>query len=246
LELFERIRDLDRVLVRPEVSNTHAMVFLPTNVLFSNKLCVFALSNWGSFVVLQSSIHEIWARQFASTMRTDMSYTTADCFEAFPFPEQTSEFDTIGEPYYQHRQSIMLARKEGLTKTYNRFHKLDETAADIQQLRELHQEMDEAVARAYGWTNLRLDHDFHETRMGVRFTISEAGRREVLDRLLELNHQRYAEEEDRGLHEKGAKTKAITKESVKGKSGIREALPGGVKRQPELFAASDQKDLFEE
>jgi hypothetical protein len=39
-----------------------------------------------------------------------------------------------------------------------------------------------------------LGHGFHETAQGVRFQISEAARREVLGRLLELTHQRYAEE----------------------------------------------------
>ena len=91
---------------------------------------------------------------------------------------------------------------------YNRFHDPDEDAADIARLRELHVEMDRAVARAYGWDDLDLGHGFHETRQGVRFTISEAARQEVLDRLLALNHERYAEEVEEGLHEKGAKKKA--------------------------------------
>ena len=41
----------------------------------------------------------------------------------FPFLEEMnwSSID-IGERYYTHRQSIMLTRQEGLTKTYNRFH----------------------------------------------------------------------------------------------------------------------------
>ncbi|HMQ35141.1 MAG TPA: hypothetical protein PKD53_30765, partial [Chloroflexaceae bacterium] len=39
-------------------------------------------------------------------------------------------------------------------------------------------------------------------------TISEAARREVLDRLLRLNHERYAEEVEAGLHDKGAKKAA--------------------------------------
>ena len=67
----------------------------------------------------------------------------------------------------------MLSRQEGLTKTYNRFHDPDETTADIQKLRELHVEMDNAVAAAYGWTDLDLGHGFHETKQGVRYTISE-------------------------------------------------------------------------
>ena len=55
--------------------------------------------------------------------------------------------------------------------------------------------MDKAVATAYGWQDLDLGHGFHETKQGIRFTISETARREVLDRLLALNHQRHAEEE---------------------------------------------------
>ena len=108
----------------------------------------------------------------------------------------------------------MLARQEGLTTTYNRFHNRDERAADIARLRELHVEMDRAVAAAYGWDDLDLDHGFHETAQGVRFTISEAARREVLGRLLELNHQRYAEEVAAGMHEAKAKVKAKAEEKT--------------------------------
>ena len=78
----------------------------------------------------------------------------------------------------------MLANQEGLTKTYNHFHDPHEHSADIVKLRELHKEMDEAVAHAYGWDDLELEHGFHETKQGLRYTISEAARREVLDRLL--------------------------------------------------------------
>ena len=61
---------------------------------------------------------------------------------------------------------------------------------------------DAAVAAAYGWTDLDLGHGFHETKQGVRYTISEPARREVLARLLKLNHERYAEEVAKGLHDK--------------------------------------------
>jgi len=50
---------------------------------------------------------------------------------------------------------------------------------------------------------------------GDRFTISEAARREVLDRLLELNHQRYAEEVAQGLHDKGKKRSKATEKKSK-------------------------------
>ena len=55
------------------------------------------------------------------------------------------------------------------------------------------------------FTFLDLGHGFHETKQGVRYTISNEAQREVLGRLLKLNHERYAEEVALGLHEKGAK-----------------------------------------
>ena len=92
----------------------------------------------------------------------------------------------------------MLLREEGLTKTYNRFHDPVESAADLQRLRDLQVEMDNAVAAAYDWDDLDLGHGFDGTKQGTRFTISESARREVLSRLLNLNHERYAEEVEQG------------------------------------------------
>jgi len=94
--------------------------------------------------------------------------------------------------------------REVVWLTYNRFHDPKESSVDIAELRRLHVEMD-AAAAAYGWGDLELGHGFHETKQGLRYTISEAARREVLDRLLRLNHERYAEEVAEGLHDKGAK-----------------------------------------
>lgn len=77
-------------------------------------------------------------------------------------------------------------------------------------------EMDRSVASAYGWDDLDLGHDFHETAQGVRFTVSEAARREVLSRLLKLNHERWEEEqrmndEGGGMKDEGKKSKKVKK-----------------------------------
>jgi hypothetical protein len=100
----------------------------------------------------------------------------------------------------------------GVTEIYNRFHDRDEQSKNITRLRALHLEMDQAVATGYGWGGLDLGHGFHDTKQGVRYTLSEAARRTVLDRLLALNHHRYAEEVADGLHDDGkAKKKAGAK-----------------------------------
>ena len=121
-------------------------------------------------------------------------------------------------------------------KTYHRFHDQGEQSADIARLRALHEEMDQAVAAAYGWSDLDLGHYFHPTKQGERYTLSEPARRTVLDRLLALNHQRHAEEVAAGLHEKKkAKTKppkSSKKNDINLAQSKSEHLPP---EQPELF-----------
>ena len=88
----------------------------------------------------------------------------------------------------------------GLRRFYDAFHDCENSACDA--VRKLQIDLDNAVAAAYGWIDLDLGHGFHETKQGDRYTISEPARREVLARLLKLNHERYAEEVKQGLHEK--------------------------------------------
>jgi hypothetical protein len=97
---------------------------------------------------------------------------------------------------------MMSIRKQGITQTYNRFHDRRETAADIARLRESHAEMDRAVLRAYGWSDLaeraepqfldETNEDDHKYQ-GRLFWPAEF-RDEVLARLLALNAERAAAE----------------------------------------------------
>lgn len=52
---------------------------------------------------------------------------------------------------------------------------------------------------------LELNHHHWTTPQGVRFTVSPEAKDELLDRLLELNHERYAAEVAAGLHDKKAR-----------------------------------------
>jgi hypothetical protein len=234
-KLYQTIAPLNRVLAIALTSRTVAFAFMPADIVFSHAVGVFAFESASFFAVLQSTPHIEWAWKYGSTLKGDLRYTTSDIFQTFPFPhltpEQRNTLDCIGETYHEHRGLLMLDRQEGLTQTYNRFHDPDESADDIARLRKLHVEMDRAVAAAYGWNDLDLGHGFHETPQGVRFTISEAARREVLTRLLRLNHERYAEEVRQGLHEKRGKKGGKTKKRTSKKAANKKADD----RQMELF-----------
>ncbi len=235
--LYSTITDMKRVLVIARVSKYMACAWEPTGIVYSEATCVIATESNADFALIQCTFHEAWARANGSSLRNDQRYTPSDCFETFPFPPNIDNLEGIGERYYTHRQSIMLTRQEGLTKTYNRFHNPQEHSHDIVHLRDLHTEMDEAVARAYGWDDLKLEHGFHETKQGLRYTISEAARREVLDRLLLLNHQRHEEEVRAGLFDKKG-TKG------KGKKTSKDSHVEPPTRGPEGDIIAYQENLF--
>jgi hypothetical protein len=210
-ELYTSIALLDRVLVTNCGAAPHlAIALINSKSVFAHSLDIFAYSELAPFAALQSRVHEIWARFFSSTLEDRLRYAPSDCFETFPFAalfESSPALEAVGHTYYDHRAAVMVARDQGMTKTYNRFHDHTETADDIQRLRELHAAMDRAVLQAYGWHDLAerakpifLDETTEDdhTYQGRLFWPSEF-RHEVLARLLALNAERYAEEVRLGI-----------------------------------------------
>jgi hypothetical protein len=206
-ELYRAIDGMERILAITRVSKTVMPAFIRADEVPSDATAVFAYDDDGHLGLLSSGFHWWWAVTYASTMRTDLRYTPSDVFETFPQPTPQAgplwdPVEAAGRALDEFRAPLMIRTNLGLTKTYNRFHDADENNADIVRLREVHVDLDCAVRDAYGWSDLELDHHHWETSQGVRFTVSPAAKDELLDRLLELNHQRYAEEVAAGLHDK--------------------------------------------
>lgn len=122
--LFKAITPLNRVLVTNCGATPHlSLTFLPSNMVFANTLAILAFQNHGIFAILQSRIHEIWARFFSSSMKDDLRYTPSDCFQTFPFPENwetNAALEEVGKTYYEYRAALMVRNNQGLTDTYNR------------------------------------------------------------------------------------------------------------------------------
>jgi hypothetical protein len=96
----------------------------------------------------------------------------------------------------------------------------DEIINQIQELRELHIKMDNSVLDAYGWQDIELKHDYYEVDYlpendRIRFTINPDARKEILKRLLELNHKIHEEEVKAGLWDKKSRKKKTTKSKTK-------------------------------
>jgi hypothetical protein len=238
--LYHTIAPLERVIVVAQVSRTLAFAFIDKNMILDAKLVVFALDKYYSLSIMQSIFHFLWAWKYCTTMKADLSYTPTAIFQTFPFPTglepnnphpaspYLQRLDALGENLDVSRREIMRHINIGLTKLYNLYHKkgLNKEAiikeakcADngaewalerIIRLRDIQQEIDEAVRDAYGWTDIPLQHSFYELEFlpendRVRYTVCDSARRQILQDLLKLNHERHKEEVVAGLVDENGK-----------------------------------------
>ncbi len=218
VELYARLAGLRRCFVATATTKYLNFSALPVSMVFAHTLKVLVTERWDIYAVLQSSLHEAWARKYSGAFMQELRYSSTKGFETFVFPAKlwqspNKKLAALGERYHEHRRRLMLELGLGLTAIYNLFHapslSVDMVAAEnkgapqaasagfkaLLELRRLHELLDVAVCHAYGWRDLALGHGFIEGENRpehdrMRFSISAAARVEILRRLLDLNLER--------------------------------------------------------
>ncbi len=148
-ELFNAIHDLPRFIACPATAKRFHMIWVEPRWVPSNAVSAFAFSEPFEMGVLSSGIHSRWATIQSTTLETRPRYTVAS-FRSFSWPSpnqlQRASIARLADSICKRRADICAEREIGLTKLYNQ---LDDGAWT--DLRDLHDELDEAVAVAYGW-----------------------------------------------------------------------------------------------
>ncbi|MFO0558011.1 MAG: DNA methyltransferase [Polyangiales bacterium] len=242
-EFTARLRQLPHCLVCANVAKHLMFSRQPTDIVFSKQLYVFALSDWSGFTTLQSRTHECWARLLSSSMKTDLRYTASDCFETFPFPQPDPravipELEEIGEKLYTARAKYMVDENVGLTITYNRLKDAANTEPRVVELRALHEEMDRAVLRAYGWEDLVARVPPYCVSGEADKRAVEAFESEVIERLFGLNARRAEEERVKGVGKSGKGAK-----SAKSAKGDGAASKGAKAKRAKSKGAESEGEL---
>lgn len=191
-ELRTALTGLARYLATVEIAKHRHFEFLDANILPDNRLVCIASDDASHLGVLSSRIHSTWSLATGGTLEDRPSYSKSLVFDPFPFPDATPEqraaIGELGEELDATRKAA-LAEHPRLTMTglYNLIEKLragatltaaEETDARdgrARIVRHLHDQIDAAVAAAYGWP-------------------ADLAPAEIVARLVALNAERAAEE----------------------------------------------------
>ncbi|MDF7826413.1 hypothetical protein P4B35_20455 [Pontiellaceae bacterium B12227] len=186
------IAGLEKMVVTPLTSKHRMFISCDSKSICDSTTVVFSLEDSFHLGVLSSRVHVCWAMAAGGTLEDRPRYNKTRCFETFPFPEATEEqkakIRALGEQLDAHRKRQQ-TEHPGLTMTgmYNVLTKLRSgealTAKEktiheqglVSVLKQIHDELDAAVAAAYGWP-------------------ADLADAEILERLVALNTARAAEE----------------------------------------------------
>lgn len=184
----EGILSLSRFIATPAVSKYRLFVWLDISSLPDHALYVFAREDDYFIGVLQSIVHEIWARNTGTQLREAESgfrYTPTSTFETFPFPWPPGK-EPVDDPRVK---AVALAAKELVEKREAWLNPEGASAEELKKrtltnlynlrptwLHLAHEKLDRAVFAAYGWPEGLGDED-------------------ILERLLALNLERAGKAE---------------------------------------------------
>jgi SAM-dependent methyltransferase len=195
-DLRPALKGLARFIATVETTKHRTCQFLDGLTLPDNMLIAIGTDDAAALSVLSSRFHVLWALKSGGTLEDRPRYNKSVCFDPFPFPDPTEAQKThlrsLGEQLDAHRKERQAAHpKLTLTAMYNVLEKLRAneriegkdkeiySQGLVGILRDLHDQIDRAVAEAYGWPADLSDDD-------------------ILHRLVDLNRTRAAEEA-RGL-----------------------------------------------
>ena len=191
-EIRPALHGLPRFIATTETSKHRVFQYLDAGTRPDHMLIAIALADGNHLAVLSSRVHMVWSFAAGGRLGAVPRYNKSRCFDPFPFPDQTeaqkAHLCELGEKLDTHRKRQQETYpKLTLNQMYNVLEKLragktikgkDREIYDqglVGILKDLHDQIDIAVAEAYGWPASLSDE-------------------ETLIRLVALNKKRAEEE----------------------------------------------------
>ncbi len=144
-----------RVYIPIGMVDSNDVIIAPNQAIYDPELYLFA--------IISSRIHMTWVRAVAGRLKTDYRYSSALCYNTFPFPEITKAQKTTLE---DHVFNVLDEREKHPEKTMAELYDPDKMPDG---LRQAHTDMDLAVEQCYRKQSFKSD----EERLEYLFKLYE-------------------------------------------------------------------------
>ena len=159
VEMRDAIHGLDRIIVTSYVAKHRLFAWLKTDTLADHTAIAFARDDDYFFGVLNSRVHELWARSQGTQLReveSGFRYTPTSTFETFPFPcptpEQEASIADAAQRLDTLRQGWLNPPEDTIGPDELNRHTLTNLYNDRPTWLDLaHKNLDDAVSAAYAW-----------------------------------------------------------------------------------------------
>ena len=223
-ELRSATKELKRFIATTRTAKHRVFQFVTSPLRAESKIVVIASNSSEHLCNLSSVIHCFWSLRAGAFLENRPNYNHIECFDPFPFPDLDDQPDlketlrTLGEQLDAHRKARQAEHPElTLTGIYNVLEKLrkEEPLTDkdkvihdqglVTLLKQIHDDIDDAVVEAYRRSgfqplsdyldNTAKSQDGTSTPLADRLARGdEALEQAILQSLVDLNHERAAEE----------------------------------------------------
>lgn len=124
---YQQLADAGGAFCAARTTKHLSFTWIGSGRVFSDAVYLLPQRRWDHFAVVQSTVHEVWARKYSGALKQDLRYSPSKCFDTFAFPGDlwqtpSSALAATGERYHEHRRQLMLRLWLGLTDVYNLFH----------------------------------------------------------------------------------------------------------------------------
>lgn len=199
---MRRLREHKEFIAFSKVSKYPICMLASSNWIYTNKVVLVGLDRPDLLAICLSSPFRTWVETFSGAdLGATFQLSIRESLDTFPITDDIVSKKGIDPALRFNELAIMWSRSKsrGLTDLMNAIHDKDNKEAAIGELRQCMRSIDREVLNAYGWKDIETLHDFreHGDRPGNdrwRFSLSDAIHKEIRQRLLQLNRQRYEAE----------------------------------------------------
>ncbi len=201
-EQMRRLRKKSQFVAFAKAAKYAICVLAQTDWIYTDKVILVEAIRDDIHPICLSSLFQAWLRNYSIGSlggdNSTMSLSISEALATFPLPSKyVAEAGKCAALGFQEALVAWSAHHNGgMTDAMNLVHSRDATDDETAELRRFLEQVDRAVALAYGWPQLDLEHGFHEEVsvdgfVAVRHGISIAAKVQALAALIELNRERH-------------------------------------------------------